>query len=144
MRVVRFYVSLFPPSTLLPPSSSYSSLRCQTSTASGDVPSRGRWSLPHLKPRPSAASVAGRTSTAHLRPVFPAGPQPRLSDSSGPCQTSASSRDRTPQRMSEDVSERMSEERPERLSEDMSERMSEDVLQSVCEFGRISGDKMYV
>ena len=70
----------------------------------------------------------------HPRPVFPAGPQPRLPDRSGHCRTStARMSEKMSDRMSEDMSEIMSEDMPDRMSEDMPERMSEDMPDRMSE-----------
>ena len=109
VRVVRFYVSCLlllprpPLLLLLSSSSSSSSLSSLSSLSSSRCPRR-----PRCPPRPPAQlrlaihSVRCRNSTTtihaqcslpdlnhgHPRPVFPAGPQPRVSTPSVPCRTS--------------------------------------------------------
>ena len=181
VRVVRFYVSCLPlllvlllllssPLLSFSSSSSSSSSNCDPrSTLFGAGPQ----SLPSMRSVPCRtstttihASVLCRTSTTtihaqcslpdlnrdHPRPMFPAGPQPRVSPPSVPCRTSTATihaqcslpdlnreyprpvfpagpqRDfQMSEKMSDRMPDRMSEEMPDRMSEDMPERMSEDM-----------------
>ena len=185
VRVVRFYVSCLPlllvlllllssPLLSFSSSSSSSSSNCDPrSTLFGAGPQ----SLPSMRSVPCRtstttihASVLCRTSTTtihaqcslpdlnrdHPRPMFPAGPQPRVSPPSVPCRTSTATihaqcslpdlnreyprpvfpagpqrdfqmSEKMSDRMPDRMPDRMSEEMPDRMSEDMPERMSEDM-----------------
>ena len=107
----------------------------------------------------SASSSASSSSTAtmcecslpdlnrdHLRPVFPAGPQPRSSAANVPYRTSTATNvkryarqnagkrsEDVPQKMSEDMAERVSNRMSEDVPERVSDRMSEDVPERLSE-----------
>ena len=130
-----FYVSLLPPS---PPASFVAASLTSCSLPDNREQPRPVFSATpqprvfavRMNCEPSRASAPWRTSTAticgqcslpdrgHLRPGFPAGPQPR---------------ERMPGRMSEDMPERLLEWTAEDLSERMYERMSLDMSERVSQ-----------
>ena len=122
------------------PRPSTPSVPCRTSTTT----IHAQCSLPDLQPRPSTPSVPCRTSTAsipaqcslpdlnhdHPRPVFPAGPQPRVST---PKDMPHRVPEDMPDRMLEDMPDRMPEGMPDRMPDRMSDRMPEDMPDKVPE-----------
>ena len=65
----------------------------------------------------------------HPRPVFPAGPQPRVSTPSVPCRTSC--RKIWDKECAEDMPDRMSEDMPEGMPNRMPDKMSDRMPQNM-------------
>ena len=105
VRVVRFYVSclLLLPASCLPPASSSSFRRllppaasCRLLPPPASFSSSSSTAIHSVRCRTSNTTIHAQCSLPDLnhdqpRPVFPAGPQPRVSTPSVPCRTSTAS-----------------------------------------------------